>query len=409
MQTMNPVRPRYTLAALTSHPIQYQAPLFRALAATGEVQLKVLFCSDIGLRRHRDATFGTDFAWDVPLVEGYDHTFLKNFSPRPNPSRFFGCINPGIARALAAQPYDAVWVHGWALASCWLGFAACRRLGLPILLRGESNGLRDPAGLKGLAKRALLPQLFRRVSAFLAVGANNADFYAHYGAPRERIFSAPYAVDNAFFLARAAAAGESPAALREREGIRPDLPVILFCGKFAGYKRPMDLLHAFLLLSGAVQASLVFVGAGPLQAEMRQYVTEHRLEHVHFLGFRNQSELPRCYAMADVFVLPSGFEPWGLVVNEAMCAGLPVIVSDQVGAGRDLVRDGVNGFLYPAGNCELLAGRLRSVIAQEDTRRRMGLASRRIIEGWGIPETVRGVLEGLEYATRPASRPVTVP
>jgi len=112
-----------------------------------------------------------------------------------------------------------------------------------------------------------------------------------------------------------------------------------------------------------------------------------------------QSELPVCCVLADVFVLPSGFGPWDVVVNEAMCFGLPVSASDKAGAVPDLVHDGVNGFVFPAGNVELLADRLRRVLSDEDTRQRMGVQSHGIIEHWGINETVCGTLQALDYAT----------
>lgn len=392
-------RPRYRLAALTSHPIQYQAPLFRALTETGEVDLDVLFCSSGSAGVHLDEGFGREFAWDTPLLDGYRHSFLKNLSPSPAPGRFLGCINPRVGRALATGRYDAVWVHGWGLASSWLGFNAANRHHIPVLLRGEANGLKEPGGLKGCAKRFLLTRLFRQVSAFLAVGTNNAEFYAAYGAPKEKIFLAPYAVDNDFFLGRSRSLARERILLREREGISRDLPVILFCGKFSDVKRPLDLLDAFQHLGDEPKASLVFVGDGRLRVQMQQYVVEHGLRRVHFLGFRNQSELPACYALADVFVLPSAFEPWGLVVNEAMCSGLPVIASDKVGAAPDLIHDGVNGFVFPAGNVELLADRLRRALLDEDMRQRMGAQSRGIIEHWGINETVHGIMQALEYAT----------
>ncbi|MBS1875387.1 MAG: glycosyltransferase family 4 protein [Acidobacteria bacterium] len=394
----------YRLAVLTSHPIQYQAPLFRALAQTSEVDLDVLFCSQGSVGLHVDEGFGVEFAWDVPLLAGYRHSFLKNVSPRPNPSRFFGCVNPQIFRALAADRYDAVWVNGWGLASCWLGFIAAHRYGIPLLLRGETNVLSERGGLKGGARHFLLERLFGHVSAFLAVGGRNADFYAAYGTLSEKVFLAPYAVDNDFFFTRSGSLANDRISLREREGISPDLPVILYCGKFSDVKRPLDLLEAFQYLGDDPMASLVFVGDGRLRGEMQRYVVEHGLRRVHFLGFRNQTELPACYALADVFVLPSGFEPWGLVVNEAMCFALPVIASDKVGAVPDLVHDGVNGFVFPAGNVELLTDCLRRVLLVEGIRRRMGTQSRAIIEHWGINETVRGILQALDYTTAcPAS------
>jgi glycosyltransferase involved in cell wall biosynthesis len=237
--------------------------------------------------------------------------------------------------------------------------------------------------------------LFQEVAGFLAIGTRNADFYAAYGAPEERIFWAPYAVDNDFFMAHASRLAAQKRALREREGISPDLPVILFCGKFLEKKRPFDLLRAFALLEGHPPSSLVLVGDGPLRSEIAAFIARRGLTNVRLLGFRNQRELPACYAMADVLVLPSSFEPWGVVLNEAMCCGLPVIASDRVGAAADLVREGINGFTYPCGNVLHLADRLLRILTDPGARRDMGLESRAIIRGWGIEDAVRGVAECL--------------
>ena len=389
----------YRLAALVSHPIQYQAPLFRALAQTREVDLDVLFCSSGSAGFFLDEGFGVEFAWDIPILEGYCYRFLRNISPRPNHRRLLGCINPEVGRVLAQGHYDALWVHGWAAATCWLGFIAASRRRIPLLLRGETNGLSERTGLSGHARRIILRRLFGHVSAFLAVGARNAEFYAANGARKERIFLAPYTVDNDFFFAKSQSLAGAKSILREREGISPSLPVILFCGKFSEAKRPLDLLKAFHSLGDDPKASLVFVGDGSFRADLQEYVLERGLKNIHFLGFRNQTEMPTCYSMADVLVLPSGHEPWGLVVNEAMCFGLPIIASDKVGAALDLVHEGVNGFVFPVGNIELLADCLRRVLLDEEMRQLMGAQSRDIIERWGINETVQGILRTLDFAT----------
>lgn len=380
---------------LASHPIQYQAPLFRALAARREIDLVVFFCSRWGVERYCDPGFGVSFSWDVPLLDGYRHIFLKNLSPRPSPSHFWGVINPGITAAILRGGFDAIWIHGWYLASNWLAWVAGASSRTPVLLRGESSGLAEPGGLKGKMKRTVLTAFFERISGFLAIGTSNATFYRSYGVPEEKIFWTPYAVDNGFFREQARNLAGQKRLLREKEGISQDLPVILFCGKLIEKKCPFDLLRAFAILGGYPKASLVFVGDGPLRPKMECFVSEHRLANIYFLGFRNQTELPVCYAMADLLVLPSSVEPWGLVLNEAMCFGLPVIASDRVGAAADLVQEGINGFTYPVGNVKALADRLQGVLADEQGRQEMGLQSCAIISRWGIKEDAEGLLKAL--------------
>jgi glycosyltransferase involved in cell wall biosynthesis len=385
----------YRLAVLASHPIQYQAPLFRALAAHPEIDLHVYFLCRRGLELYNDPGFRVSFSWDTPLMEGYRSTFLHNLSPRPAPKWFMGLANLGLVSVVRQDQFDAFWLHGWALASNWIGWAAAIASGVPIFLRGEANGLAEPKGMRKAVKRCALKAFFRPIAAFLAIGTNNANFYMSYGVSEERIFWTPYAVDNSFFMDHARRLDGQKGMLREKAGIPPDLPVILFCGKFLEQKRPFDLLRAFAYLHDHAKVSLVFVGDGPLRVDMERFIAEQQLTGVYLLGFRNQTELPACYAMADVLVLPSGSEPWGLVINEAMCFGLPIIASDQVGAAIDLIQEGVNGFTYPVGNTSALADCLQKVLAHEETCQAMGRQSHAIISRWGIGQDVEGVVQAL--------------
>ena len=141
-------------------------------------------------------------------------------------------------------------------------------------------------------------------------------------------------------------------------------------------------------------------GSGELEPELRQFCAEHALDNIVFTGFVNQSELPALYAASDVFVLPSEHEPWGLAVNEAMCAGLPVVVSREVGCVADLVRDGVNGYTPAAGDIEGLARALRRLIEDEGLRQRQGRESLARIQQWGYQQCLDGIrsaLAGLEF------------
>jgi glycosyltransferase involved in cell wall biosynthesis len=396
-ETMTSAYRPYRLAVVASHPIQYQAPLFRALAARPEIDLTVLFCCDWGLKSYDDKGFGRELKWDVPLLDGYRSEFLPNVSPKPSPSRFWGLINPGVVRRLRAGGFDALWVHGWAKFTDWLAMLTAFASGVPVLLRGETTLLPRLPAWKAMAKRAILTQLFHRVSAFLAIGRYNAEFYRAYGVPKEKIFHVPYTVDNDFFLAQAERYLPEKIALKRMVGIPDDLPVILFCGKLTAVKRPMDLLKAFGEVSRTRRAGLIYVGDGPLRPQLEAYAREQHLQDVYFMGFQNQTKLPRFYAVADVFVLPSGFEPWGLVVNEAMCFGLPVIVSDQVGAGGDLVQNGVNGFTYSVGEVAILAEQVAVLLTETTLAGKMGQGSHELITRWSQREAVQGILACLEH------------
>lgn len=389
----------WKVAFLTSHPIQYQAPLFRALAARPEIDLTVLFCSDWGVKAYRDEGFGREVKWDVPLLDGYAHEFLPNRARRPDVQGFWGQVNPSVTRRVREGGWDALIVHGWAKATNLMAIRAARAVGVPVVLRGENNLIPRVSPFKARIRDAALPRLFGRAAGFLAIGRLNAEFYRAYGVPAERIHVAPYAVDNDFFTGAADALAGRKEELKRELGIDPRLPVVLFSGKLSHVKRPMDLLRAFARASARRPAALVFLGDGVLRGELEAEVRSAGIPNVVFAGFRNQGELPRVFAAADLFVLPSGFERWGLVVNEAMCFGLPVIASDQVGSTGDLVSE-ANGAVFPAGDVDRLAASIEAMLADPEARARKGAASRARIAEWGFPQDVDGVLACLRSVAR---------
>ena len=369
----------YRVACLVSHPIQYQAPLFRYLAARPGIELTVFFLSDLSVHAYRDSGFGVDVKWDVPLLDGYRHEFLPRVGSWSGLS-FWRPWTFGLRARLRRGRFDALWVHGYAHRGCLAGIAAAKSLNIPVMLRGESNLLSETAdALKLGVKRIAMPALLRTLDGFLAIGQLNRDYYLHYGVDAGRIFPMPYAVDNELFRAAAERARPNRETLRADLGLKPGRAVILFASKMQSHKRAGDLLEAYARLSpdGVAEPApyLVLAGDGEERANLERRVRELKWDSIRFIGFRNQSELPALYDLCDVFVLPSEHEPWGLVVNEAMNAAKPVIVSDRVGAGPDLIEDGVNGFVYPARDVAALADRLRRLIDSPEHRAAMGARS----------------------------------
>lgn len=393
----------YRLAILGSHPIQYFAPLYRRLAREPDIDLTVYYCSRQGLEAYADEGFGGQrVQWDIPLLEGYRHRFLPNRSRAPRLGGFWSLFNPAIIGELRRNRYDALWVHGHNYSTYVMAYLAARLFGIPIFTRGETHLLLQRPRLKRLLRRPLLGLLYAQASACLAIGSRNAGFYRHHGVPDRKIFTVPYTVDNERFIELADANRPRRREIRSSLGIDPDLPVVLFASKFTRRKHPMDLLEAKARLQEAGQrCSLVYVGAGEEEARLRRFVTERKLPDVHFLGFRNQSELPEIYAMSDVFVLPSENEPWGLIINEVMCAGVAIVASDEIGAVADLVRPGENGELFKARDVEALAGILGRLVENPALMADMGRRSREIIEHWSYERCVEGVRAALA-STGPA-------
>lgn len=386
---------KFKIVILASHPIQYQAPFFKELSKEENIDLTVFFCSDFGLKEYKDEGFGKEFKWDIPLLEGFKYEFLQNISLFPSVARFLGLVNPDIIEKISKKEFNAIWIHGWANCTNWLAMLTAFFCGVPVLMRGESNLLNKQPLWKRAIKRILFAWLFKQISGFLAIGKYNKEFYKHYGVPEEKIHLVPYAINNKFFISKANELLFTKNEIRDKYEIPKDLPVVLFCGKLIKAKCPIDLLKAFEMLSKEVKSALIFVGDGTLRQSLESYANNNSINNVYFMGFKNQAELPEFYALSDVLVLPSEFEPWGLVVNEAMCFGLPVIVSDKVGAGGDLVKEGINGFVYPWGNINLLCEKLKFILKDKNPCADFKENSLDLVKSWSYLEEIIGLNNAL--------------
>jgi glycosyltransferase involved in cell wall biosynthesis len=385
------------LAYFVSHPIQYQAPLLRRIAREPDIDLEVFFSSDHTVRGYVDEGFGVKVEWDVPLLEGYRSSFLPRWRKAAAEPSFARPLNHGIFERLEKGNFDAVWSHGYSTANSLRVIASAAMLGIPVLLRAEStlhDRVRNRAKL--LAKELFFRGLRSQVSAVLAIGEANARYWRHYLGEEIPIFRMPYAVDNAFFQRRAAEAAASRDALRAELGLAPGRPVILFASKLQERKRCTDLVAGHSMLAQP-RPYLLIVGDGEERQNLERQAGGD--PDVRFLGFRNQTELPRFFDLCDVFVLPSRHEPWGLVVNEAMNAGRAVVVSDDVGCQEDLVGEGETGAVFPAGDVQSLAEALKRVLHTSGgamgVAARMGAAARARIDAFSFEQDVAGLRQAL--------------
>lgn len=348
------------LAILTSHPVQYYAPLFRELAQ--HIDLHVFFAHEASAQQQAEAGFGTAFDWDINLRDGYSHSFLRNVARHPNASRFSGCDTPEIGDRLRDGRFDAVLAIGWHLKSLLQGILAAKNLGLPVMMRGDSQLGLTSSRTRVIVKEFAYPWLMRAFDAALYVGARNRDYYRHYRYPEERLFHSPHAIDTERF-----AAGSGPkarTAMRERLGLKVTDKAVLFAGKLMSFKRPLDAVRTVAAVRAAgAPAVLTIAGSGPLEAEV--FAEAKRLEvPTGRLGFLNQSEMPAAYAAADALLLPStARETWGLVANEALACGVPLVVSNDAGCAPDLCADGHVGRSYAGGNSAEAAAALISLFS----------------------------------------------
>jgi len=388
------------LAYFVTHPIQYQAPMLRRIAAEPDIDLQVFFSSDLSVRGYIDQGFGVRVEWDTPLLEGYKAEFLPLLHEAMEGSALgsVGPLNRGIGKRLRDGQFDAVWLHGYHYLTNLQAIRAAHALRIPTLLRTDSTlHDRSRSRLKLAVKQTFFNWLKPRVSAVLSVGEENTAYWKHHFGAEFPIFRCVYAVDNDFFQRECAAASKIREQFRASLGLDPGRPILLFAAKLIARKRCGDLLEAYLRLTQADHGHpyLLIVGDGEERPNLEALAAQAHPGDVRFLGFRNQSELPRFYDLCTAFVLASVDEPWGLSINEVMNAGRPVIVSDEVGCQRDLVHPGINGYVIPAGDTEALTESLRSVLADEHGSRAMGAASLRIIADYSFEQNVAGVRRAL--------------
>jgi len=391
------------LAIVTSHPIQYHAPLFRMLAE--RVDLDVYYGHEQDSAGQAAAGFGVHFDWDVPLLGGYRHHFLRNVSRTPGVSAFRECDTPEIGRTLADGRYDACLITGWYLKAYLQALLACRRLGVPALSRGDSQLATRDASVWGRVKYLPYRVLLAQFRAHLYVGQANGAYLRHFGVPDSHLFFSPHFVDNAFFAARAdeARTNGRRLALRTSASAGDGDCLVLFVGKLIPKKRPLDFVEA--VARAARQNPRIrglIVGSGPLQEQVNERIRALAAP-VSCAGFRNQTELPAYFASSDALVLCSDAgETWGLVVNEAMACGVPVLVSRACGSVHDLVSEHT-GDSFTVGDIDGLVavmGRMALRLEQERTRIRAAVLER--ISHYSCAAATEGILHALSSVVVPA-------
>ena len=393
------------LAILTTHPIQYQTPIWRALAERREVPLKVFFLSDQGLKSSFDPGFGRSLAWDIDLLEGYPHQFLDVKVGKRQDSFTWLRLKPGFGPMLRAQGVKVLWVQGWQVLAYWQAIREARRAGIEVWLRGESNLRSNLGGVRQALKWVLLKRLLNQVDRFLTIGKANRDFYLRLGYQPEKMVSAPYCVENRRFAEQAVKLRPERGQIRKQFGIPEDAFCFLSVGKFIPKKRPLDLAEAVRRLQLQLpnrKLHILWVGTGELEASLKSacaihYSAESGLvqpppsseqPHASFAGFLNQSEIARAYAAADALVLPSDAkETWGLVVNEAMASGLPCVVSAACGCTEDLVLPLRPDLSFPVGDLEALTLALAAVVVDPPSA---GLLQSHM-QGYDVQRTVDSV------------------
>ncbi|MCE9636105.1 MAG: glycosyltransferase family 4 protein [Planctomycetes bacterium] len=387
------------VAVLSELPTPYRWPLFRCVADDPALDVTLLFY----------AKSEADRDWGLVVPEGGERPrveFMPGRTVRVSGSRsLFFHWNPGIGRRLATGDFDVVVIPGWSMPTSISAALWCRAHAKPYVVFSETNALRSRRWWVRAAKQPVVRTVVGGASAWLATGSLSRDYLVAHGAraDRVRIFANTPDVDA---LATAVdAARPRRCAVRAAHDTPADAVVALFVGRLIGAKDPAALLAAWALLEAAPDAPWLWIaGDGPEAKTLRDEAARLSLSRVRFLGSRRPSDLPEVWAAADLFALPSRHEPWGVVVNEAMAASLPLVLSDRVGAAYDLLHEGENGHMVPAGDAAGFARAIRNIASDASLRRTMGATSRRLVDAWSYGPSVRGFVEAVRIAMTPKDR-----
>ncbi|MDB5223207.1 MAG: hypothetical protein JWN83_1874 [Chitinophagaceae bacterium] len=365
------------LAIISSHPVQYNAPFFKALNMHSNLIVKVFYTWSQASKEVYDPGFKQLRLWDIPLLDGYEYEFIKNISYAPGSHHFFGIINIHLIKKIKAWNPDYILVYGWAFLSHLLAIKYFYNK-IPILFRGDSTLLDETKGIKTILRRKFLKWVYKSIDIALYVGSNNYDYYFKHNVPVEKLKYLPHVVDNKRF--------QNPIANHnlQLENLKINTLkkiVFLFVGKFEKKKDPLIIIEAFIKL-GRDDTALIFIGDGELYSELREH--SKSIANIYFLPFQNQSLIAGAYKLGDVLILPSKYnETWGLVVNEAMASGLAIITSNKVGCGNDLVKEDINGFTFLCGDVNGLSSKMR-LLCMHQVLKKMKENSLKIIEAFSI-------------------------
>lgn len=390
---------KFRILHLCEHPVQYNTILWQKQARHPQLDILVVYCSLRGALPAMNPGFGVEVAWDVPLLEGYPWTLVPGEGSGNNGTGRPGLLSKALWRLVTNGGFDAVCLGGYYFREAWTVLLAARSRKIPIILCTDAHSLESRRAKSKVAlaiKKRIVGRIFRTAAAVITSSSEAGAFLQSLGIPSERIFMGRSVVNNTWWTDRAAHLDR--AGLRRELNLPVEAGVVLYCAKLQSWKRPGDLLEAFSR-ANVLDSFLIFAGDGPLRASLEQRSRDLRVaDRVRFFGFVNQTRLPGLYVASDLLVLPSDYEPFGLVVNEAMLCGRPVVVSDRIGARYDLVREGETGSVFPCGDVEALANTLRSLLSDRSQLDRMGAAAKERMQTWTPELNIATFVRAVEIA-----------
>ena len=388
---------KYNIAYIGATPAYYFVPFLRKLGEHNEINLVVHWLSDEAVRDYHEKDLNTTMKAVGGLLRGYQYTIEKNLIGEASyQNGFLGLNSIGPINKILCKKYDAVIIHGWQYITNILVIVACRISNTKLLLRAETplnQELRKPKW-KLVARKLILRIMFKLADAILYIGKENYDFYRHYGVKKEKLFFAPYCVDNELITKKIEDARKEKLKIVSKYNLTPEKINVIFIGKLQHKKRPTTLINAYNAIKNYDSSQLLIVGSGELESELK--LLTKGSQNIKMLGYKSQEEIFELLAVSDIFVLPSGDgETWGLVTNEALNAGIPIIISDRVGSARDLATN-ANGIIFKLDDESELKKAIELLLSDAERRRSMGICSIELLKIYDPQAVVEGIVNSIK-------------
>ena len=388
------------LAIISSHPIQYNAPLFALLAENGLFELKVFYTwGEDSIKPKFDPDFGRVVEWNIPLLEEYKYQFVKNVAKNPGSHHFLGIDNPQLIQDIETWGANIVWVWGWSFKS-HLKAIRCFHGRIPVWFRGDSTLVDDSLSpfWKQLLRKIFLTWVYKKVDLAFYVGENNKKYFLQHGLTPSKLIHAPHAIDNRRFSDWNEELESDLSDWKEPLGIAENDFVVLFVGKLESKKNPNFILD----LSNQIPSpkfKFLIVGDGVLGDELKQTAKDDN--RILFLPFQNQTKMPSVYRLGDVLVLPSlgPGETWGLAMNEAMACGIPIFGSTKCGGSIDLIDDSC-GLIFDPSDLNAVVNQLNTLADNPDSLANLKAGAFKKIQQFRYDKIVDAVIEGIHRVDR---------
>lgn len=371
-----------SLAVIDTHPVQYRTPVYRVLEQQFNIPVTAIYGSDFSIMGYHDKGFDTTFAWDTELLSGYSSVFLSR-------------VGKGLGKTLTDINPKAVMIVGYSPFFHQAAFYQAWRRGYPIIFRGETTDhtRRRKPFERWLRDRAL-NWIYQRCAKLLYIGQRSLQHFKRLGCPAEKLIFSPYCVDTTPFQCGNQAHFSLCSSMRRKLGITEKDKVLLFSGKLNWRKGPDLLLNAAGKMppNALREIVIIFLGNGQMRNYLENFAKKEPRLRVHFVGFKNQSELTSYYQMADLLVLSSRFETWGVVINEALHHGLPSVVSEAVGCMPDLIKPGITGEIFKTNSVSSLISSMErafKLIGKPGVKK----ACREIMENYTVEKAAEGIRE----------------